>query len=257
MIGTPRQSLAVLSGIGAVGGFAGGLVGLGGGFVVIPLLTSVARFSQHGAHAASLCAVAATSVGASASFASSGKVDLPSALTLTVGAAGCVTAGAALSARLNPVVLRRSLGAFMLVVAPLVPFKERILRAAERAEQPAQSTVARTSLMLALGGLTGLCSGLFGVGGGAIMVPAVALLTDLSHHSVLGTSFVAMALPSFIGSIKHFRLGHITPRLAAPVAAGTLVGSFLGGTATRFVSEEDLRAIFGVLMAVLGVRTMR
>lgn len=258
-----------------LGGFSGSLVGLGGGFVVIPLLTGLARLSQHHAHAVSLCGVAATSLGSSVAFSSHGCVDWVAALPLATGALVTAALGARFSQRLDGKRLKRALGVLMICVAPMIPLKDDVLsgirawkQEAARAEagvgsEPVAADAAEAQRdwrvaalpVLALGAFTGFCSGLFGVGGGSIMMPGLALVSDLPHHALLGTSLAAMLLPSVVGAAAHYRLGHIAPRLAAPVALGTLAGSFVGAEVATMLPERELKIFFGVFLGALGLRT--
>mmetsp|Transcript_14901 Transcript_14901/g.26624 ORF Transcript_14901/g.26624 Transcript_14901/m.26624 type:complete len:315 (+) Transcript_14901:148-1092(+) len=252
----PRN--AALASIGFAGGFAGALCGLGGGFVVIPLLTGFAKVTQHAAHATSLAAIVATSVGGCASYAQNNHVDFEAVLPLSAGAMLTAALGAKASSLLNAHRLKRTLGVFMIVVAPLVLCKDAILKWSAQARKEENFTPkpwVQSLILFSLGSLTGFSSGLFGVGGGAIMVPSLALSTDLSQHTIIGTSLAAMALPSVSGALQHFRMGHLSPITALPVALGTLAGSFVGGKASAFLPDHELKLIFAAIMTVLGCRS--
>jgi uncharacterized membrane protein YfcA len=105
------------------------MVGLGGGFVVVPMLIGLARFTQHQAHGTSLAAVVACSIGGAATYSSGGTVNIPAAACMA--ATGILTAGAGAryATALPAHQLALVLGLFMCTAAPLVPLKPMLMAA--------------------------------------------------------------------------------------------------------------------------------
>jgi len=246
--------------IGGLAGILGSLAGMGGGFVMIPLMTSsLLKLTQHQAHGTSLFAVAATGIAGALGYAE--QVQLEAAGM--IACFGMVTArlGAALTAKLSERVLKRALGIFMICVAPMVPLKHYFVGLAD---EPAPTIKERNSLtirtllppaMIGLG--SGFMAGLFGVGGGAIVVPALTVFTDMSHYQALGTSLCAMSLPAMVGTYTHYTQGNVAMRVAPTLALGSFVGAYLGGKLIGLkTNEEILRWGFSGLMIVLGARTL-
>ena len=198
---------------------------------------------------------------------------------MALAATAMITArfGAMATTRLSERALTKALGAFMLFVAPLVPGKAYIEAwrdandpsnpdanqhmAEDEALHPnhAQKTQTERLLPAAVIGLfSGFLSGMFGVGGGAIVVPALVLSTDMTHHAALGTSLCAMVLPAMVGTHTHHMKGNVAWRVAPMLALGSAVGAFVGGREVGMNLDEGvLRAGFSSLMLVLGVRTWR
>jgi hypothetical protein len=233
---------------------------MGGGFVMIPLMTSsLLKLTQHQAHGTSLFAVTATGIAGALGYAE--QVQLEAAGM--IACCGMVTArlGAALTAKLSERVLKRALGIFMICVAPMVPLKHYFVGLAD---EPAPTIKERNSLtirtllppaMIGLG--SGFMAGLFGVGGGAIVVPALTVFTDMSHYQALGTSLCAMSLPAMVGTYTHYTQGNVAMRVAPTLALGSFVGAYLGGKLIGLkTNEEILRWGFSGLMIVLGARTL-
>ena len=113
--------------IGSLAGLCGSLVGLGGGFVMIPMMTSkLIRLTQHQAHGTSLFAVTTTGIAGALGY--SGKVDYEAAAA--IAATGMVTArlGAMATSKLSEKMLRKALGVSMICVAPLVPLKTYFMK---------------------------------------------------------------------------------------------------------------------------------
>jgi uncharacterized membrane protein YfcA len=109
-----------------------------------------------------------------------------------------------------------------------------------------------------VGLFSGFLSGMFGVGGGTIVVPSLVLLADMPYHSALGTSLCAMALPAAVGTYANARLGNVNWRVAPFLAAGSAAGAYAGARGIGSnVDEGALKLGFSCLMLALGVRTWR
>ena len=121
---------------------------------------------------------------------------------------------------------------------------------------PAAIELARANVAANVGAAAGFLAGLFGVGGGAVVVPLLALATDLDHKTALGTSLCAMVPTGVAGVLAHRRLGHVKLAAAAPLGLGTCVGAFAGGRLASGLDEEPMRLGFGALMIALGAKTL-
>ena len=256
--------------IGSLAGLLGSLAGMGGGFVMIPLMTSILRLSQHSAHGTSLFAVTATGIAGALGYGLNDVVDIDSALALA--AAGMITArlGAATSSKMSGTALRKALGIFMICVAPIVPAKSyishtyggsedgdvKISKMKKSDEIKNKSTMQRLLPPAIIGLASGFTAGLFGVGGGAVVVPALTVATDMTHYEALGTSLLAMALPAVVGTFAHYQKGNVALRVAFPLSAGAFFGAYAGGKLGLSIPEDKLRYAFSALMLTLGTRTL-
>jgi len=110
---------------------------------------------------------------------------------------------------------------------------------------------------VAIGVVAGTQAGFFGVGGGAVIVPALVLFTDLDYKTALGTSLFSMIPTSITGSIAHYKNGHMLVRLALPLGIGCFIGSSLGGQVSRYLDDSILKNGFSILMIILGVKTLK
>ena len=262
---------------------------------MIPLMTSEAvglRLSQHAAHGTSLFAVAATGLAGALSYGAD-VVQVPEACAIALTAVVTARWGAQATLQLSGRSLKRLLGMLMLAMAPLVPAKAYYLR--QRDEQQRQRKQQRQDqqehpgvlldakdesspssssdnnkkedawtyyvrqhlLAPALIGVgSGYLAGLFGVGGGTIVVPALAVATDLTHHQALATSLAAMIVPAVSGTVTHYRAGNCALAVAPVLAGGALVGAAAGAQLALHTNETWLRWGFSGLLAALGVRTL-
>ena len=104
---------------------------------------------------------------------------------------------------------------------------------------------------------SGAIAGLFGAGGGLVLVPALTLFTDCGYKVALGTSFAVMLPTSLSGATAHFRQGTMSVKYAAPLSVGCLVGSVAGSRYGKNVDEHYLSMGFSVMILGLGVRTLQ
>ncbi len=119
---------------------------------------------------------------------------------------------------------------------------------------PADRPAPVSALKLAVLGLgAGLYSGLLGLGGGFVIVPALIRLFGFGTKRAIGTSLVAIAILSVPGTITHALLGHIDWRLAIALSVTVIPGAWLGARVTAAASERHVRAAFAIMLAVVGV----
>lgn len=237
--------------IGLISGSFGGLLGIGGGAVMVPLLTGWARLDQHSAHGTSLVGVVFTGVVGALVYGTGAAVDWGAAGLLAAGAVPATVLASRWSHRVPAATLRRYFGAFLLLTALLLPFKGLV-----PVTGLLHGVVATASLVL-LGILAGGLSGLLGVGGGALMVPALSLGPGFVQQLAQGTSLAAMVPAGATGAVVHGRLGHVDRRVAFPLMAGISLGSWLGGSGALALPAEALRVAFSFLLVWLGLRYLR
>ena len=94
------------------------------------------------------------------------------------------------------------------------------------------------------------------MGGGAIVVPALTIATDMNHYQALGTSLCAMSLPAMVGTATHYGKGNVAMRVAPALAMGAFLGGYCGGKLGLSIDESKLKWGFSLLMLALGSRTL-
>jgi uncharacterized membrane protein YfcA len=110
-----------------------------------------------------------------------------------------------------------------------------------------------TWLILLVGLVVGIVSGVVGIGGGILFVPALVWLLKMDQHTAQGTSLGALLLPvGLLAFLEYYRRGHADIRVAALLAVGFLVGGYFGGVGAQMVSEGSLRRIFAGALVVIG-----
>jgi uncharacterized membrane protein YfcA len=229
--------------IGLAAGCFGGLVGLGGGVVMVPLMVGLAGLQQRQAHGTSLVALVFTGLVGAATYATKGQVDLLGAGLLALTATVTARFGARYAHVLPEWKLKRSFGAFLLVIAVILLARPWLGSTGGHA-----STWVTAAVLLTTGLFTGFLSGMMGVGGGSIMVPAMVLLAGFPQILAQGSSLLAMVPAGAVGAYTHFRLGNVVKGLLPGLIPGILAGTFLGSTLALRLPEVALRLTFAAVL---------
>jgi uncharacterized protein len=238
--------------IGVSGGFFGGLAGLGGGVIMIPMMTAFAGLTQREAHGTSLVAVVFTGAVGALTYFSHGTVDWRAALILAASAIFFARMGAVYAHSLPEERLRRGFGVFIIAVSLLM-----VAKAWLPGGRGGLSFGPQMLVFLLTGTATGFLSGMMGVGGGSIMIPAMVILAGMPQHLAQGTSLLAMVPVGITGALTHYRLGNIHSHLALGLAAGAMAGGFLGGTVAHLLPDFSLKVIFACIGLWMGVKYVR
>jgi uncharacterized protein len=235
--------------IGLLAGVFGGLVGLGGGVIMIPFMVSVLKMDQHRAHGTSLVALVFTGLSGAVAYGMKGTVDITAALLLAATAMVTARAGAHSAHALPEWKLKRSFGGFLLFISILLVVKPYLppIHGMESGWQ-------KIAILLLTGVFTGFLSGMMGVGGGSIMVPAMVLLAGFEQHLAQGSSLLAMVPAGAVGAYTHWKLGNVRTNVLALLIPGILIGTYAGGTFAHVLSEAILRVIFAAVLIWTGIR---
>jgi len=112
-------------------------------------------------------------------------------------------------------------------------------------------------LFVVIGLAAGLLSGVFGIGGGVVIVPALIYWAGFSQHRATGTSLAVLLPPiGFAAMWEYYRHGNVNVRAAMIIAGAVFVGGWLGAVIANRVSGPYLRLAFGVFVVVLGMYLM-
>jgi uncharacterized membrane protein YfcA len=114
-----------------------------------------------------------------------------------------------------------------------------------------------TVLFIAIGLAAGVLSGVFGIGGGVVVVPALIYLAGFNQHRATGTSLAVLLPPiGFAAMWEYYRHDNVNVRAAMIIAAAVFVGGWLGALVANRVSGPYLRLAFGIFVVMLGVSLM-
>jgi len=109
---------------------------------------------------------------------------------------------------------------------------------------------------LALIGIAaGICAGMFGIGGGLIIVPCLVFFYGLSQHAAVGTSLGAILLPvGALSAYVYWKNGNLNITYSLLIAAGLLIGGYFGAKLVQPVSDMTLRRMFAGFLVIVGLR---
>jgi uncharacterized membrane protein YfcA len=264
--------IALRAFVGAIAaGLLGSLVGLGGGVLIVPLLTLVFGFPIYFAIGASIISVIATSSGAAA-YVKDRMTNLRVGMFLEIGTTIGAICGAFLAGLLAPNILSVVFGVILLVSAAPLIFKigEELPQGVKndrwaswlhlnssypdsRLQRDVPYQVTRTPLGLAMMYVAGLISGLLGIGSGTFKVLALDVAMHLPMKVSTTTSNFMIGVTAAASAGIYFSRGDIPPLIAAPVALGILIGALIGARVLTRLSNKVLRIIFLVVIVVAAV----
>lgn len=269
---TPLLFVLVVFAVALVAGFAGSLLGLGGGLIVIPALTLLLHIDIRLAIGASIISVIATSSGAAAAYVREHLANIRVAMFLELGTTLGAITGAYLAGRVHPRWLYVLFGAMLGYSAaamlrrthlPARPAPtdrlSRFLRLSgsyydEGLGHQIDYPVHRPLLGLGLMYLAGMVSGLLGVGSGALKVPAMDLGMGLPMKVSSATSNLMIGVTAAASAGLYFARGQIDPFIAAPVALGVLGGALAGSRLLTRLPAHRLRRIFIAVLLLISVQ---
>jgi uncharacterized protein len=112
-------------------------------------------------------------------------------------------------------------------------------------------------LYIILGVLIGILSGIVGIGGGIMIVPALVYVFRMSQHKAQGTSIAALLAPAgALAFWEYYKAGNVDLKAALLIAVGFLIGGYFGGLWAQQISEIVLRRVFGTLLVLIGIRLL-
>lgn len=261
---------SALVGAGSVlAGLLGALTGLGGGVVLVPLLTLGFGVDIRYAIGASLVSVIATSSGAAAAFVREGYSNIRIGMFLEVATTFGALAGAALAARLPNAAIALTFGMVLLLSAYLSTRRRRDEADGGRSDWFARRLHLDSSyptpeglrpyhvrgvpqgvgLMFVAGSL----SGLLGIGSGAVKVLAMDQAMRIPFKVSTTTSNFMIGVTAAASAGVYLNRGFIDPGLAMPVMLGVLLGSVLGARLLMRAQTRALRVLFSVVILVLAL----
>ena len=238
----------VLAAVGVVGGLLSGLFAIGGGIVMVPLLTTFAKLDQRVAAATSLAAIVPTSIVGSITYFAAGEVDLV--------AAGIVSAGAVVGAVLGGRLLRRISLTWLrwMFIVFVVAIAARLFFVSPERGDPIELSPLVAAEFVVLGLAMGVLSALFGIGGGIIAVPAFIGVFAISDLVAKGTSLAVMIPTSIVGTVTNWRAGTVDVRSGLVLGIAATIASVPGAAMALNLSPRLSSVLFGALLLAVAAQ---
>ena len=110
-------------------------------------------------------------------------------------------------------------------------------------------------ILASIGLAAGVFSGMFGIGGGMVMVPALVFFIGVNQYTAQGTSLAVLVIPvAAVAAFNYYKAGHVEPKWALIMAVGFVVGGFLGSKISLGMSEVVMKRLFGILMLGMAIK---
>jgi uncharacterized membrane protein YfcA len=256
----PEFPLALLL-LGVAAGILSGMFGIGGGIVIVPLLTLFFGFDLQSATGTSLGALLMpVALFACIAYYRAGRLKIPVAIWVAGGLVLGSWVGAQIAFGLPTKTLQLLYGLFLIYVSWRFGEPRKWL-AARRSGTPTASAVveaeaeAKWYLLLIVGAVAGVASGLFGIGGGLVIVPALVGLLHFDQKMAVGTSLGALLLPvSLPAVLTYYNEGKLQIETSLLVAVGLLFGAFAGARIALGLPSTTIKRLYAIFLLVVAVR---
>lgn len=233
--------------IGSLTGFFSGFLGVGGGFILVPLLIFM-EVPAHEAIGSSLAYIVFIGITGAIQHYRQKNCSIKTALAMLCG--GVITAqiGAIATSYLSSNILETLLALILLGTAVrMMVIKDE--------ETTSDSEVCKINVPISIliGSVAGFLSGLLGVGGGFILVPLMVLILKVPIHIAVGTSLVGVIGLAASGAMRHWMMGNVDLLLVGILAIGGVISSQLGAKATKRANAKQLRYIFCTVLFLFAI----
>jgi uncharacterized membrane protein YfcA len=272
---TPIAFTLITFAISLVAGLLGSLLGLGGGLIVIPALTLLLHIDIRYAIGASVVCVIATSSGAAAAYVRGRMTNLRVAMLLEIATVSGALTGAFIAGKINPRWLFVLFGLIM-GYSSIAMLRKRQEHLVDQVQPDSLATrlhlhgsffdeslgkevryeVAQPTVGLALMYVAGVVSGLLGIGSGALKVPAMDLSMRLPIKVSTATSNFMMGVTAAASAGVYFARGDINPYIAAPVAAGVMIGATGGSRLLGKLQSRAVRIAFVIVVLFVSLQML-
>ncbi|HAM81827.1 sulfite exporter TauE/SafE family protein [Ornithinibacillus bavariensis] len=256
--------------IGILTALLGSLVGLGGGVILIPSLLVLNQFvpgfgwaTPQAIVGISLFTMIFTSISSSITYFKRGRVDYKTGLLFLTGSIPGGMFGSWLNQFIETEAFLLYFG-FLVILISLLFFLKRApqkpidltAKSVRTFKVDGETYHYSISIGIAffLSLLVGTLSGLFGIGGGSIMVPAMILLFGFPVHIATATSMFMILFVSLVGSITHIALGHIMWEYVLLFLPGAWIGGKLGARLNERLNGKTLEWVLRVMLILIGIR---
>lgn len=273
---TPLEFVATVFALSMAAGLFGALMGLGGGIIIVPTLSLLLGVDIRYAIGASIVSVIATSSGAGAAYVKEHLANIRVAMFLesatTLGALGGAFLAGVVGGRWLYLIFSAAMAytAYAMwrhnIAGAPRPERHDPLSDALRlhGSYPDGATgaeiayrVCRSRTGFALSGLAGVLSGLLGIGGGVVKVPAMALAMRIPMKVASATSNFMIGVTAAASAGVYFARGDIDPFIAGPTALGVLFGSLVGARTMRRIDSSILKTVFTLVLVFVALQMAR
>ncbi len=255
-------------------GLVGALVGLGGGIILVPAtlfvglnLGMIPDITPQKVVGLSVVMMIFTGLASTLSFMKSKTVDYKSGLIFFIGSVPGTMLGAWVNKGLDLPSFNLYFGILLIILATILLVRDKLKPVKWFVKNGTQREFTDTegntfvygypiwfAIILTFG--IGFASGLFGIGGGSMIVPAMIILFLFPPHVAVATSMFLVFLSSLVGSASHIYLEHVPWLYTIPVIPGAYIGAKLGAALNKRIKSETLVVALRVILLLMGIRSI-
>lgn len=260
--------------VGLFSGVVGALVGLGGGVILVPAtlylggsIGLIPGITPQNVVGLSVVMMIFTGLASTLTYMKAKTVDYRSGLLFFAGSIPGTILGAWVNKGLDLPSFNLYFGILLIVLATLLLVRKYLKPVEWFVKNGTKKTFTDVqgqnyvygypiwfALFLTFG--VGFASGLFGIGGGSIIVPAMILLFLFPPHVAVGTSMFMVFLSALVGSASHISLGNVPWLYTIPVIPAAFIGAKIGAALNQRIKSETLVIALRIILLLLGVRSI-
>jgi len=248
--------------LGLLIGVLASLTGVGGGAIIVPILSLIYAFTPANAVGTSLAAIVFTAVAATVTYWRQKRIFFRTGVLVSFATAPGAVIGAYLTGVVSATVLGVAFSVFLIIVAIKI-LTEILPRRKGKSKIDAEIQVSendlfnykrvRLCLAFALGFVSGVISGLLSVGGGIVLVPLLIFVLELDIHVAVATTMFTMIFTALAGVAQHFVLGNVNFEFALLLGVGSMLGTQIGAFIYKRASHTLMRGVFAVILLAISV----
>jgi uncharacterized membrane protein YfcA len=272
-------NLLALGGTGIIAGLLGSMLGVGGGLIIVPVLTLALHLPMQIAVGSSLVAIVANTCTAAGLYTKAGLTNVKLGLLLETATIPGAIIGGFVAASIAPSILSALFGVMLIYVAYTMVASNHIVSEDNASAIPVDSgktdrtlsgsltdsyhdqnldkvvtyKVKRTPIGLGFGFFAGILSSLLGIGGGIIKVPVMHLVMGVPMKATIATSTLMITLTAATGAFIYQYHGNLQLFVIAPLVIGIVIGSRIGVELTKRTKATWLRRVFGVFLFLVAI----
>ncbi len=252
--------------VGMLAAVSGAIAGLGGGFIIVPILALMYTMPVSQISGTSMAVLFVSAISSTWAYARQKRIDYRSGLAFSVAMIPGSVLGAWTTSVVGSRVFFIALGLFLMLMAIVINFKPSKSRGGflrpkvTRSFMDASGLEHRYAFNLWFGSgvafFVGFISSLFGIGGGSVMVPTMILFLAFPPHIATATSMFSILLSSLVGTISHVVLNHVLWGTFIWLAIGALVGGQIGAKLASKIPGLIIVRILSVCLFIVAIRLM-
>lgn len=252
--------------VGMLAAVSGGIAGLGGGFIIVPVLALMYTMPVSQISGTSMAVLFVSAISSTWAYARQKRIDYRSGLAFSVAMIPGSVLGAWTTSIVGSRVFFIALGLFLMLMAVVINFKPTQSRGGflrptvTRNFIDASGAEHRYAFNLWFGSgvalFVGFISSLFGIGGGSVMVPTMILFLAFPPHIATATSMFSILLSSLVGTISHVVLDHLLWGTFIWLAIGALAGGQIGAKLASKIPGLVIVRILSVCLFIVAIRLM-